>query len=191
MSSWTTYTPPAEASTPTPDMNSLPLELRRLICPTGKAGRMQLHASASDRWNLGVVTPFFDNASDDSDNSVVSGGSMITVETVETNSSTINRLVGIPEVITIPPPSSPTFSLGQSFLKVLSETPPAERKFKRKQPDDCHIIIRWSELVGLVKNNFTCKCGEAIHDLRRRTVGIATEVNFSCKFLQKDRVSPS
>ena len=186
MSTRTSYTPPAEASTLTPDLNSLPLELRRLICPTGIAGRMQLQASSSDRWNLGMVTPFFEDASDDSEDSVVSGGSMITVETVETNSSTIIRQeVGIPEVITIPPPSSPTVSPGRSFLKVLRETPPLERKLKRKPPDDCHIIIRWSALVGLVKNNFTCKCGEAIHDLQRRTVGIATEVDFSCKFCKK------
>jgi hypothetical protein len=47
--------------------------------------------------------------------------------------------------------------------------------------DDCHVLIRWSELQNLVKKRMLCAdCGLAVTSFERRTAGIATEINFVC-----------
>jgi hypothetical protein len=66
------------------DLSSLPLELRRLICPTGIGGRMRVDGPASDKWNLDYCQTTFDNSDDeesDDDDSIASDGSQITIET--------------------------------------------------------------------------------------------------------------
>jgi predicted amidophosphoribosyltransferase len=60
--------------------------------------------------------------------------------------------------------------------------PKALRKNKRKALDDCHVLICWSELQKMVKENFACAaCGEQVTDFNQRTIGIATELDFYCK----------
>jgi hypothetical protein len=62
-------------------------------------------------------------------------------------------------------------------------TPPKKKRAKRKPTDDCHVIICWSQLSKLVKENMVCSgCGNPICQLHRRTIGIATELDFACKF---------
>jgi hypothetical protein len=56
--------------------------------------------------------------------------------------------------------------------------PPSE---ERNASDDCHVLIRWSELQNLVKQRMSCAhCGLPVTSFERRTVGIATEIDFSC-----------
>jgi hypothetical protein len=46
---------------------------------------------------------------------------------------------------------------------------------------DCHVLIRWSQLQRLVKERMSCvTCGLAVESFERRTVGIATEIDFFC-----------
>jgi hypothetical protein len=46
---------------------------------------------------------------------------------------------------------------------------------------DCHVLVRWSEIEKLVKDRMACVvCGQAVRSFQRRTVGIATEVDFFC-----------
>jgi hypothetical protein len=53
---------------------------------------------------------------------------------------------------------------------------------KIKASGDCHVLIWWSELQKLVvKERMACtSCGMAITNFDERTVGIATELDFSC-----------
>ena len=52
---------------------------------------------------------------------------------------------------------------------------------ERNATDDCHVLIRWSQLQNLVKNRMSCSyCGQPVTSFERRTVGIATEVDFFC-----------
>jgi hypothetical protein len=75
------------------------------------------------------------------------------------------------------PPNSRTTPLGVEFA--LLETPPEKLRKMRKAPVDCHALNCWSSLVKLVKENMTCaKCGNAINKFERRTIGIATELDF-------------
>ena len=63
----------------------------------------------------------------------------------------------------------------------LEETPPEKRRKKRKPAADCHVLIPWSSLLNLVTENMACaKCGQAITHFERRTIGIATELDFRC-----------
>jgi hypothetical protein len=48
-------------------------------------------------------------------------------------------------------------------------------------PDDCHILIRWSELQNLVIVHMACaKCGKAITKFDHWTIRIAMELDFWC-----------
>jgi hypothetical protein len=70
------------------------------------------------------------------------------------------------------------------FDVALFETPPKKRRKAHKKADDCHLLIRWSQLDKLAKNNFSCSCGEPIKHFERRMIGIATGIDFcfqSCK----------
>jgi hypothetical protein len=52
---------------------------------------------------------------------------------------------------------------------------------KRKSLVDCYVLVGWSELEKLVKERMVCaSCGMAVTAFVQQTVGIATEVNFSC-----------
>jgi hypothetical protein len=82
-------------------------------------------------------------------------------------------------------PSSPISVPVPSIDLVLMETPPKEGRKNCKAPADCHILINWSQLVDLIKNNFTCMCGQPILDFERRTIGIAAEIDFNCKSCKK------
>jgi hypothetical protein len=47
--------------------------------------------------------------------------------------------------------------------------------------DDCHVLVRWSQLQNLVKKRMSCAdCGLAVTSFERRTVEIATEIDFIC-----------
>jgi hypothetical protein len=127
---------------------------------------MQEEAQTSRHWHLGyssvVVTPN-NNGDDTDDSSVASKGSTITIVS---NSTPASSLL----------PSVTSACVDPALL----ETPPEKRKTKRQSPDDCHILIRWSQLSSLVKNNFLCKCGKQIEHFNKRTIVIATELDFRC-----------
>jgi hypothetical protein len=56
--------------------------------------------------------------------------------------------------------------------------PPSD---KRNAPDDCHVLIRCSQLQNLVKQTMECAhCGLTVATFKRWTIGIATEIEFSC-----------
>ena len=144
-------------------MNTLPHEVRGLECPTGHAGRMINPPVASrDYWNLSVrkEREGEEEVDDSDDDSGGSDESRITVET---------------------PPTYISLSTQDASADfALTETPPEKRNKTRKRPDDCHILVRWSSLVNLIKNNLTCSCGKAIKHLDRHTVGIATNIHYRC-----------
>jgi hypothetical protein len=83
----------------------------------------------------------------------VSAGSQITIET---HSSVRDLESNLPSTAVPVTPSSPNVppSTCTTFDLALMETPPDERKKHRKTPDDCHVLIRWSELERLIKSNF-------------------------------------
>ncbi len=64
----------------------------------------------------------------------------------------------------------------------MTHTSPAEPPSdERNAPDDCHVLVRWSQLQNLVKRTMACAhCGLPVASFERRTVGIATEIDFSC-----------
>jgi hypothetical protein len=63
-------------------------------------------------------------------------------------------------------------------MTLTSSQPPTK---ERTATDDCHVLIRWSELQNLVKHRMSCSyCGLAVTSFEQRTVGIATEVDFFC-----------
>ena len=65
-----------------------------------------------------------------------------------------------------------------SITTLSTSQPPSK---ERNATDDCHVLIRWSQLQNLVKNRMSCSyCGLAVTSFKRRTVGIATEVDFFC-----------
>jgi hypothetical protein len=102
----------------------------------------------------------------------VSEGSEVTV----TTTTAINISVSTARVVT--PESIESIAI--------AETPPDIRNVKRKPPEDCHVLIRWSELEKLVRENMICmQCGFTIQNLDRRTIGIATEIDFTCTGCKK------
>jgi hypothetical protein len=151
----------------------------RKLLSSGRGGRLEKDVTP---WNLHqgkTVTPGVgerqsdDNYSDD--DSVDSAGSSITVIENSTEKriplneprtpaspedslpeeqtlSPSNKVTpGTPCVLSLPPPTE------------LQETPPEELKKKRKAADDCHVLIRWSELKNLVTSHMACaKCGEVV-----------------------------
>jgi ribosomal protein L37AE/L43A len=120
----------------------------------------QMEAEAKDTSDL-------DDEEDD-DEIVASEGSSITLN--NSDSTTI-----------IPTSSNGPASLPNAIL-ALQETPERDQKKKRKAPVDCHVLIRWSALQELVTKNMACAtCGTAITRFVRRTVGIATELDFDCR----------
>jgi hypothetical protein len=64
-------------------------------------------------------------------------------------------------------------------MTLTSHQPPTK---ERNALDDCHVLIRWSELQNLVKQRMSCAdCGLTVTSFERWTVGIATEeVDFFC-----------
>jgi hypothetical protein len=129
---------------------------------------MQLDAGPSECWNLDArpaVSDVDHLVDSDDDASLASHGSMITLDTPSTPAATIvlNREAStastpnatLNPIATVTPSSPARTRRGD----VLMETPEKDRKLNRKKPDDCHVIIRWSHLVRLVKDNFVCACG--------------------------------
>jgi hypothetical protein len=159
--------------------SKVPLELRKLTCGSGRGGRMEFGTDST--WNLSPCQPASDYEVSDEDNdddSLASDGSRITTTTLDPSTPTSSLNVTIDAAVVTPEmPASPLASRA-----VLDETPPEKRGPHRKLPDDCHVIIRWSELSNLIKHNMVCSgCGNTIINFDRRTVGIATEIDFSCK----------
>ncbi len=138
-------------------------ELRQLQCRSWRAGRIK----GGSNWDLDSSCKLVDESDEDSkDESLASEGSRIT-STEETSI-----------VLDV----TSTSRRSSSCDIALEETPPEKRSTRRKPPDDCHVIIRWSELSNLIKKNMFCSgCGNTNFELTRRTIGIATEINFSCK----------
>jgi hypothetical protein len=79
------------------------------------------------------------------------------------------------------PPQLPVRNIEYSLI----ETPTEDRSKEHRQPDDCHVLIRWSQLVDLVKKNLTCACGKPVLHFERRTIGIATELDYRCSSCKK------
>jgi hypothetical protein len=154
---------------------------------------MKLDARASDQRNLdNCATAVDDGENSDDESSVASNGSEITLETESPNTDTSVSATTYNNLGTVTPSTAPAMTPAMtSRVPVctidtpLTETPPEDRRKKRKKPEDCHILIRWSQLVSLVKDNFSCACGQPIKDFERRTIGIATEVDFHCTACKK------
>jgi hypothetical protein len=146
---------------------------------------MEKDAVGSTAWNLDYRTPLatLDNGdlSSDDECSIASDGSRITVEseTLDKNDHILDLTV---EVNT---PASPTVRIPITN-PALVETPPEDRRNMRKKPADCHVLIRWSRLVEMMKENLSCLCGERIKHIDRRTIGIATEIDFRCSSCKKE-----
>ncbi len=114
-----------------------------------------------------------DDDDDDEDSSV---GSTVTI--LEQTEPEILLAATVAVVTPGSPPRCPT----HLFDLALEETPEDKQSKQRKAPDDCHVLIRWLELQKLVKEHFACaECGQGVVDFNRRTVGIATELDFYCK----------
>jgi hypothetical protein len=115
------------------------------------------------------------------DDSVDSEGSSITVieslEETRTMNAPIGRTIAvIPGSPVTNPFASPTASPDLALQDTLTE----ERSKKRNAPDDCHVLILWSELQNLVSKHMACsKCGMAITKFDHRTIGIATELQYN------------
>jgi hypothetical protein len=75
------------------------------------------------------------------------------------------------------PPNSCTTPLGVEFA--LLETPPEKLHKMRKAPVDCHVLICWSSLVKLVKENMACaRCGDAINKFERGPLELRRNLTF-------------
>jgi hypothetical protein len=151
-------------------------------------------------WNLDyqASVALVDDDYKSDEKSVVSTGSAITVETTSCMSSLLTDKTPMVAVLVTPcsfsvtlcstvgssniSPSSPTTNLTVRNNKNLAllETPPEARPKVQRQPDDCHVLIRWSQLEQFIKTTFYCQCGKPISQLERRTIGIATEIDFYC-----------
>jgi hypothetical protein len=131
-------------------------------------------------WNLDYesLSQEIDDSNSDSDNnegSIASKGSRVTV--------TEETIVLMPTAL-VTPKSAPAPALANhsSYNPALKETPPEKRNIKRKVPDDCHVIICWSQLAKLIQDNMVCSnCGSSITNLAQKTIRIATYLEFSCK----------
>jgi hypothetical protein len=163
----------------------LPHAVRKLTCASGYGGRMELDVDPEDAWRYGVSRHSESGYDSDSTvDSVASDGSQVTVNDDTNNDSTI--ITPAREVLVTPvTPASPP---GPAVTRrnATEETPPDIRNVKRKTPEDMHVLIRWSELEKLVTENMVCGgCGNAIKGLDKRTIGIATEIDFYCKGCKK------
>jgi hypothetical protein len=98
---------------------------------------------------------------------------------LDVTTTTMRRSTEATVVTPCLPPASVILSSGDIALE---ETPPNKMRTKQKQPDDCHVIICWSELSNLIKRKRVCSgCGNPICELHTRTIGIATEIDFLYK----------
>jgi hypothetical protein len=184
-----TWTPLAELAPSTPKW--LSLKVRKLMCPSWTGGKMQEGALPSKHWNLGfcsAVTPSnnndtYNNNSDYDQTCVASEGSTITIDS-PSSVSNLNLASDNTSSLACDPPSSP--EAVRAVNPALIEMPPNERRKIRKSPDDCHILIRWSQLAALVKKNFSCNCGEPIKHFDRQTIGIGTALDFRCQLCNKN-----
>jgi hypothetical protein len=168
-------TRPSDVYPQTAQTVSFPKELRNLLSG-GAGGRSRVAADSA--WDLHHRREDDgDSDSESDDDSIASAGSSITVNIVD-----LSLPSEATNIVTPVTPASPLPVANRSFADIaLEETPPEKRAVKRKAPDDCHVIIRWSQLACLIKENMNCSgCGKAITKLERRTVGIATEIDFSC-----------
>jgi hypothetical protein len=113
------------------DLKSLPLEVRQLLCPSGRGGQMETAPSAA--WNLGFSskTREDDSGDDEDEDSVNSTGSCITLESHSPTIVTLNSTpASCTTTATTVTPSSP---LPVSNIEpTLVETPPEERSKKRR-----------------------------------------------------------
>jgi hypothetical protein len=158
----------------TPDAAPLSREAKQLLCVNGYGGRMEY--GKSNAWNLDFGAVVAADLESDDESSIASNGSQITIEenSIHTNFATITTSGA---TIT---PSSPHVPV-RTIDFALEETPPEARKLTRKPPSDCHVLVRWSQLVQFLQSSFICKCGKPIVQLERRTIGIATEIDFCCR----------
>jgi hypothetical protein len=175
--------------------DKIPMAVRKLTL-SGRAGRLE---SDMAPWNLHTPLVMNKNCpivsvdkqqweSDDElsdDDSVDSNGSLVTVI------DSVEELVPMITPGSVPTCSpSPVANLAcrtASSDLALQDTPTEERSKKRKPPDDCHVLILWSELHNLVTQNMSCsKCGSAVTKFDRRTIGIATELDFRCTTCKTD-----
>jgi hypothetical protein len=134
-------------------------------------------------WDLGycqkTACVLVDSDSDE-EGSLASEGSRIILTDVPVLLETPVRATTVTPVM----PASPlVLTSNPSFTdKALEETPPEKRRVRRKPPDDCHVIVQWSQLSNLIQQSMVCSgCRNSISKLERQTIGIATEIDFSCK----------
>jgi hypothetical protein len=143
---------PDDAVTPPQDMS---MALKKL--GSGSGGRLNVQDNPCQLDYVGKE--------DDSDDNSVS------------SSVTVNNAF---HIVTPPSTNTPVGSLQNN--RALDETPENKRSATRKAPDDCHVpLVQWSELQKLVKDRMACaKCGMLVTKFNRQTIGIATELDFSC-----------
>jgi hypothetical protein len=180
-----------------------PMAVRKLLS-SGWGGKLQKDDGPS--WKLAFCSPVCppsdaeDTDDDDyseydtDDESVESEGSSVTVlDQLECTTNT-PLCTALPTGVTPVPPSTPpstvvvdTFDPSANIRLALQDTPPEKRAKMRKKAKDCHVLIRWSSLQQLLKENMACaKCGTAITNLDRRTIGIATEIDFRCPTCKRE-----
>ena len=140
------------------DLRDRPMAVKKLM-GSGWGGRRRFDEAPD--WTLDYCRPSKDDSSvSDTSDDDSSEGSCVTV---------IDLSVELEETIV---PTTTT---------LIDDCKTKKKGKKRKAPDDCHVILLWSELENLVKCHMACtKCGYAITEFNRRTVGIATEIEFSC-----------
>jgi hypothetical protein len=146
------------------------------------AGRIDSNNKAS--WNLDFRSRAAesDEESDISsdEESLASEGSRIT--STEETRMTLEEVVTSVTSTNVAPSSPPASAIRSSGDIALEATPPEMMAVIRKKPDDCHVVLRWSQLTQLIKENMVCSdCSNPTFKLQRRTIGIATEIDFSCK----------
>jgi ribosomal protein L37AE/L43A len=188
-----TVTPKPNRKRKVADPAILPLSLRKLLYGSGHGGRMFQHEKEDDEeWNFDEKVDgdgkndyeldFEDEDDDDDDDE--DGDSVSSNVTIDETSDT-SLLTIVPAVTPVTPvtPGSPSTPVSRCVVDLaLEHTPELLRQTKRKPPADCHVLIRWSELHKLVKDNFACaNCGKRVVDFNRTTVGIATELHFHCQ----------
>jgi hypothetical protein len=74
-----------------------------------------------------------------------------------------------------------TVTINELSSIITPDSPQNANANQRKPSDDCHVLVRWSELQNLVREQMACvTCGTAVTSFHRRTVGIATKLEFNC-----------
>jgi hypothetical protein len=163
----------------------LPFAVKKLLCGSGKGGRMQWNVPDGKAWKFSHMLENSieqvedeDDEDEDDDDDDDSIGSSVTI--LEDKSATTNYDVATTVPVVTPGyPSLPASHLDDLALKPM---PKALRCKQRKAPDDCHALILWLELQKLVKEHFACTgCSEHVANFHRRTVRIATGLDFFCK----------